>query len=913
MAEILRKIFPVGLGQSVPKDDNSDDEIKIDYSFAIEYQGPPVPYQIPQAFPVDVDRLPTAATVSSASALNDVSLPVIQPIVKAGPDDRKLAKGQNSFCGAISCQESCDDHGVSVESSIQGDDDECAEKLCQGRENSGKLDNSDDQDNLQESSRRLEALELPTDSREGLELIEDGDPALANSDSTESGLSTPALSSSEVSSCRGEEGKDETPSHVRKPSVVTFCEPELTDIVQEEYEYSEAESSQAQELPRNGKKGSCYRCLKGNRFTIKEICMVCNAKYCRYCVLRAMGSMPEGRKCVSCIGRRINESNRETLGKCSRMLKQLLPASEVKHIMWCESSCKENQLPPDLVYVNDEPLSQQELLLLQTCLNPPKKLKPGHYWYDKVSGFWGKQGQGPCQIISHQLNVGGHIKSDASNGNTKIFINNREITKKELWMLQCAGVQCEGMPHFWVSADGSYQEEGQRNVVGRIWGKTGIKLVCAFLSLPVPHDHHVNASVEEISRSNQGLKVPYKLLLLGYEKSGTSTIYKQTKILYHVPFTENEHQNIKLMIQSNLYRYLGILLEGREQFEEQSLLEVEGRKIQMTDEAGPSGIKSPIDGNTVYSIAPRLKSFSDWFLQVMVSGNLETIFPAATREYAPFVEELWKDAAFQATYSRRHELEMLPRIATYFLERAVEISRADYEPSDMDILYAEGITSSNGLSFVEFSFPKLDRENSLDSDYQHDPSQRYQLIRLHPSSLGENCKFVEMFEDVDMVLFCVSLTDYDEFFEDSHGVRTNKMLASKQLFESIVTHPTFDSKNFVLMLNKFDLLEEKIEQVSLTKCEWFHDFHPVIGHNNKGGTSLAQHAFHYIALQFKRLFKSLSDRKLYVSQVTGLEPDSVDEALRYSRDILKWDEDERYFSFTNPELSSTDIEASSSS
>ncbi|GKV23734.1 hypothetical protein SLEP1_g33435 [Rubroshorea leprosula] len=326
-----------------------------------------------------------------------------------------------------------------------------------------------------------------------------------------------------------------------------------------------------------------------------------------------------------------------------------------------------------------------------------------------------------------------------------------------------------------------------------------------------------------------------------------------------------------------------------------------------------TGIKSPIDGNTVYSIAPRLKSFSDWFLQVMVSGNLETIFPAATREYAPFVEELWKDAAFQATYSRRHELEMLPRIATYFLERAVEISRADYEPSDMDILYAEGITSSNGLSFVEFSFPKLDRENSLDSDYQHDPSQRYQLIRLHPSSLGENCKFVEMFEDVDMVLFCVSLTDYDEFFEDSHGVRTNKMLASKQLFESIVTHPTFDSKNFVLMLNKFDLLEEKIEQVSLTKCEWFHDFHPVIGHNNKGGTSLAQHAFHYIALQFKRLFKSLSDRKLYVSQVTGLEPDSVDEALRYSRDILKWDEDERYFSFTNPELSSTDIEASSSS
>ncbi|KAI5014135.1 hypothetical protein ZWY2020_055525 [Hordeum vulgare] len=213
--EMMRRILPPG----APIPEN------LDYSIALVYDGPPVPYDLPRVDPVEIPaEIPTAERASGPHTRGLPVVPVVEPV--------RLPVSRIARCAEPAAASGGDGSGSA----------NCA--------------------------TRSSTTRTTTRSRR------DGSQT-----------------------ARGPGSRDG-----RRAPVVTFGFTPGNkyggsgDDMSEQYV-----AATKQEKRRRRRRMACNRCGK-RKWESKEACIVCDARYCGYFVLRMMGWMPEGRKCVTCIG-----------------------------------------------------------------------------------------------------------------------------------------------------------------------------------------------------------------------------------------------------------------------------------------------------------------------------------------------------------------------------------------------------------------------------------------------------------------------------------------------------------------------------------------------------------------------------------------------------------------------------------
>nr|WP_282015468.1 hypothetical protein [Marinifilum flexuosum] len=89
------------------------------------------------------------------------------------------------------------------------------------------------------------------------------------------------------------------------------------------------------------------------------------------------------------------------------------------------------QSQEEKVIINNIELNQSQIEEFEKYYGT--KPLPGNYWYDKISGLYGVVGYASFGFMlpNHDL---GHLRRDASNGQTNVIVNGRELPQNE-WLV----------------------------------------------------------------------------------------------------------------------------------------------------------------------------------------------------------------------------------------------------------------------------------------------------------------------------------------------------------------------------------------------------------------------------------------------------------------------------------------------
>ncbi|KAJ7238203.1 G protein alpha-subunit [Mycena rebaudengoi] len=311
------------------------------------------------------------------------------------------------------------------------------------------------------------------------------------------------------------------------------------------------------------------------------------------------------------------------------------------------------------------------------------------------------------------------------------------------------------------------------------------------------------------------------ILVLGAgESDQTTTLLRQMELLHLGGRSDQMRNGFKEVIFSNIIAPMRAVLEAMPQFELQLSPHNDARRA------------------TILSLPPHIEV---------------DVLP---RDIADVIRGLWGvHPSVKEAVHRSHEFQLNDN-AAFFFNVIDRIAAPDYVPTDQDILRSR--VKPTGIVETIFRVGEL----------------TYKVV--DPSGQrSERKKWPHCFENVKAILFCASLSGYDQMLYEDESV--NHLQEALTKFDSICNSRWFVKTSIILFLN-IDTFAEKLERSPL--ADYFPDY---TGGNNYDA------ACDYLLHRFVSLNQSAATKQIYAFYTSTEDTQQIKFVFSAIQDILLQD------------------------
>lgn len=308
---------------------------------------------------------------------------------------------------------------------------------------------------------------------------------------------------------------------------------------------------------------------------------------------------------------------------------------------------------------------------------------------------------------------------------------------------------------------------------------------------------------DEMQMAQAAEEQKIKLLLLGAGESGKSTIFKQMRIIYGSPRTDDNLRMFGVVIRSNC------ITVTRKLCQVIRMLELED---DLEEEEAADGGMTPFDAfellvsHLIDGTAPHLDEIDlsdDWVGHCATAGLGPNNDAQMFLQIWKPMKVLWLSQTMQGTVWKKRSLMNIIDAHKDFLDALDRIASKTFKPNQQDVLLARVKTTQVVMERY--------RIDGIDFEMYDVGGQR-----------SERRKWIDCFDSVDAVIFVAALSEYDQNLAESK--RTNRMVEALELFRSICNNRAFANTSVMLFLNKKDIFEEKLQYSDIASQRPFADY-----------------------------------------------------------------------------------------